>query len=104
MPPLDMPEMIYFRAKRKMMIIGMTTIVEAAIIRSLRCPPSVMNAYRPNGSVLTSLELVAIIGHRKEFQVAIEFSRMMVARDDFAIGTMTLHRYFQSEQPSTFAA
>ena len=86
------------------MIIGMTTIVEAAIIRSFRCPPSVMNAYRPNGSVLTFLELVAIIGHKKEFQVAIALSRMIVAKEDLAIGTMTLHSYFQSEHPSTFAA
>ncbi len=99
-----MPEMMYFLAKRKMMIIGRMMMVEAAIILSFLCPPSVMNAYRPNGSVLTSLELVAIIGQRKEFQVAIAFRRMIVARDDFAIGTMTLQRYFQSEQPSTFAA
>ena len=50
----------------------MTTIVEAAIIRSFRCPPSVINVYRPSGKVLTSLELVATIGHKNEFHAAIE--------------------------------
>ena len=82
----------------------MMTMVEAAIILSFLWPPSVINTYSPNGKVLTSLELVAIIGHKNEFQVAIELNKMTVARGDLAIGTIIRHRYFQSEQPSTLAA
>ena len=61
------------------MIMGMTTIVEAAIIRSFLWPPSVIKVYRPSGRVLTSFELVATIGHKNEFQAAMELNRIMIA-------------------------
>ena len=76
----------------------------AAIMTSFRAPPSVTKLYRPKGSVRTFAELVASIGQRKEFQLAMAFSRMMVTSEGLAIGTMILQRYFQSEHPSTRAA
>ena len=95
---------MYFLAKRKRISIGRTTIVAAAIMTSFLAPPSVTKLYRPKGNVRTFAELVASIGQRKEFQLAIAFSRIIVTREGFAIGTITRHRYFQSEHPSTRAA
>ena len=73
------------------MIIGMTMIVEAAIISSVFAPPSDTNAYNPKGKVLNSLSTTANIGHKKLFHEAIAFKRIIVTNDGFAIGTITRH-------------
>ena len=72
--------------------MGTTTMVAAAISRSYRMPLDVMKAYRPNGSVRTSVLLVTSTDHKNEFQQVMAFSRPMVTSAGLAMGTMMRHR------------
>ena len=55
-------------------------------------PLDVMKAYRPNGSVRTSVLLVTSTDHKNEFQQVMAFSRPMVTSAGLAMGTMMRHR------------
>lgn len=92
-----------FLVNKKRIMIGITTIVAAAINLSYLTPPSVMNAYRPSGRVRRSRVFTISSGQKKAFQERIVYKRAMVYKEGFAIGTMIFHKYCQLLAPSTLA-
>lgn len=67
-------------------MIGRITIVAAAISLSYLTPPSVMNAYNPNGNVRFKRVLTTSSGHRKTFHERMEYSKVIVTMAGFTMG------------------
>ena len=103
-PPCATAVIMYLRAKKNSIIIGITTTKAAAISRSYRIPAACTKEVRPTVTVRIFGSFVTSIGHKKEFQLSILFSKIIVIIAGLAMGTIILHKYFRLLAPSTRAA